>query len=158
MTIACSLWVPPTFITPPSADEAALIEETGRKLKEFLATANGDILVRIQTQNEPEQTIHIPLWAFQALANILTEVGSGRGVTLTPMNAELNTDEAARVLKVSRPFLVGLLEQGEIPFRKVGTHTRIRYEDLMVYKEKTRQNRLKALEELSALDQELGLD
>jgi len=73
------------------------------------------------------------------------------------MNAELTTNEAARVLKVSAPFLIGLLEKGEIPFRKDGTRRWIRYADVMAYKQKTDQNRIKVLEELSALDQELGL-
>jgi len=69
----------------------------------------------------------------------------------------LTTNEAARVLKVSHPFLNGLLEKGDVPFRKDGTRRRIRYGDLMAYKQKTDQNRIKVLEELSALDQELGL-
>jgi len=73
------------------------------------------------------------------------------------MHAELTTHEAARVLKISHPFLIDLLEKGEVPFRKHGTRRRIRYGDLMAYKEKTDQNRIKVLEELSALDQELGL-
>ena len=61
------------------------------------------------------------------------------------------------MLNVSRPFLVELLEKGEIPFHKVGTHRRVRFHDLMSYKQQTAQARYEALEELSALDQELGL-
>jgi len=73
------------------------------------------------------------------------------------MHAELTTYEAARVLKVSHAFLIGLLDKGEVPFRKDGPRRRIRYGDLMAHKRKTDQNRIKVLEELSALDQELGL-
>jgi len=47
-----------------------------------------------------------------------------------PMHAEFTTNEAARLLKVSHPFLIGLLEKGELPFRKDGTRRRIRYGDL----------------------------
>jgi excisionase family DNA binding protein len=74
------------------------------------------------------------------------------------MHAELNTYEAARVLKVSHPFLLSLLEKGEIPYREVGTYRSIKYADLMAYKRENEQKRLKSLEELSALDQELGLE
>jgi len=84
-------------------------------------------------------------------------MAQGNGVTFIPMHAELTTNEAARVLKVSHPFLNGLLEKGDVPFRKDGTRRRIRYEHLMAYKQQTVQNRIKVLEELSALDQELGL-
>ncbi len=87
----------------------------------------------------------------------MTELAKGRGVSLIPMEAELTTNEAARLLKVSRPYLIRLLEKGEIPFRKVGSHRRIRFRDLMAYKQRTDQQRLDALEELSALDQEYGL-
>jgi excisionase family DNA binding protein len=67
-------------------------------------------------------------------------------------------NEAARQLKVSRPFLVGLLQKGEIPYRTVGTHRRIRFRDLWAYKQTNDRKRLEALEELSALDQEYGLE
>ena len=85
------------------------------------------------------------------------ELARGKSVSLIPMEAELTTNEAARQLKVSRPFLIGLLEKGEIPYRMVGTHRRIRFRDLCAYKEQNDRKRVDALEELSALDQEYGL-
>ena len=78
-------------------------------------------------------------------------------MTLIPVHAELTTQQAADILNVSRPFLIEQLEKGVIPYRKVGTHRRVMFEDLMEYKQTMDHNRLKALEELSVIDQELGL-
>jgi len=131
--------------------------DPAKELEEILSASNGEIHVRIQREDEPEQTIPIPLSAFRVLAHVLTQMAQGNGVRFIPMHAELTTYEAARVLKVSHAFLIGLLDKGEVPFRKDGPRRRIRYGDLMAHKRKTDQNRIKVLEELSALDQELGL-
>jgi excisionase family DNA binding protein len=74
-----------------------------------------------------------------------------------PVHAELTTQEAADLLNVSRPTLIQLLEEGKIPFRKVGTHRRVGMEQLMKYKRELETNRRAALAELVAYDQEIGL-
>ena len=84
-------------------------------------------------------------------------MAQGNAVTLTPVHAELTTQEAADLLHVSRPFLIRLLDGKQINYRKVGRHRRIRFDDLMEYKQKTDAQRSEALDELVAQSQELGM-
>ena len=127
-------------------------------MTKFLAAKpKKSLRVRIALENEPEESISIPVTAFRLLNSILTEMAKGNAVTLIPVHAELTTQQAAQILNVSRPFLIEQLEKGVIPYRKVGTHRRVMFKDLMEYKQTMDHNRLNALEELSAIDQELGL-
>lgn len=143
---------------PPTAADAQLALESSRRLTQFLAARPRKALrVRIESENEPEESISIPVTAFRLLNSILAEMGKGNAVTLIPVHAELTTQQAADILNVSRPFLIEQLEKGVMPYRKVGTHRRVMLKDLMEYKQTMDDRRLKALDELSAIDQELGL-
>jgi excisionase family DNA binding protein len=107
-----------------------------------------------------DEPIELPAGAVTLLMDILDAMASGQGVTLIPEDAELTTVQAADILHVSRPFLIKLLEEGQIPYRKVGKHRRIRVEDVMNYKRSIDQQREAVLDQLvaDAQEQEMGYD
>ena len=143
--------------TLPSAEDIALARESGRVLSTVLQTRAETQQIDFHDEQGTVRTVSIPTSALRLLLDVLTEIGRGNAVSIIPIHAELTTQEAADVLNVSRPFLVQLLEQGEIPFHKVGTHRRVRYQDLIDYKNRIDAKRRKALEELAAQAQELGM-
>jgi len=142
----------------PTADEAKLAQECIRRLA-HLASLKGKkpFQLRIQSDDKSTETVSIPASAFLLLNNILKQMAQGNALRLIPVHAELTTQEAADILNVSRPFLIEQLEKNIIPFRKVGTHRRILFKDLMEYKEEMDRNRQKALDELAAQAQELDM-
>lgn len=145
-----------TLITPSETD-AALAKESSRRLASLLGDRR-EVRIQLVDDNHPTETLAVPASALRLLAQILAEMAQGHAVTVTPIHAELSTQQAADLLHVSRPFLVQLLEKGEIPFHKVGAHRRIRFKDLLVYKQDRYARRQQALDELAAYDQELGLE
>ncbi|MEX2142491.1 MAG: excisionase family DNA-binding protein [Pirellulales bacterium] len=144
-------------VTPTKAD-AELAQASGRQLVKILGRKRKRKSVRVRFESDGgAEPLAIPVAAFELLSHILTEMGKGNAVTLIPMQAELTTQQAADLLNVSRPFLIEQLEQGTIPFRKVGTHRRILFQDLMAYKRFLDERRLKVLEELAAQAQDLKM-
>jgi excisionase family DNA binding protein len=149
--------MPTTQGTLPSKTEVALARESGRILSTMLRSRTTTRQIHIRDSKGTSQTLRLPTSALRALLNVLTEIGQGNAVSILPIHAELTTQEAADLLDVSRPFLVQLLEQGDIPFHKVGTHRRVRYQDVIAYKQQIDAQRRKALGELTAQAQELGM-
>jgi len=82
---------------------------------------------------------------------------TGHPVTLVPLQAELSTQQAAELMGVSRPYFVKLLEQGRLPFRKVGEQRRVRYQDLLRYLEEYERGATAAAAQMTADAQDLGL-
>lgn len=140
--------------TLPSESDATLAKETSRVLASRLKKAGP---IRLRIVDNPSRKLELPSQAVQLLVRILEEMARGNAVTLIPVHAELTTQEAADLLNISRPSFIQLLDEGQIEFRKVGTHRRIRFESLMAYKRKADARRRAALNELAAYDQELGI-
>ena len=100
----------------------------------------------------------LPRQAITLLRDLLADMAQGNAVTIVAMHAEMTTQQAANILNVSRPYLVKLLEKGDLKFTKVGTHRRIRFEDLMEYKQKIKRQSSEAMDELvrQAQENEMG--
>ncbi len=96
--------------------------------------------------------------ALDLIRQMLTSLAQNHPVAVVPLDHELTPNQAADLLNVSRGFVIGLLEKGELPVRKVGTHHRIRLDDLMAYKRRSDAETDEALDELVAVEQELGLE
>ena len=142
---------------PPSQKDIMLARESGRALSALLQTCAASQQIDFHDPKGRVRPVRIPVAALRLLRDALTEIGQGNAVSILPLHAELTTQQAADALNVSRPFLVQLLEQGSIPFRKTGTHRRVRYQDVIAYKKRTDALRRKALDELAAQAQELGM-
>jgi excisionase family DNA binding protein len=104
-----------------------------------------------------KEEIILPQTVFQVLRQIVYHMMQGRAIFIMPANKEVTTQAAADFLNVSRPFLIKLLEDGKIPFIKIGTHRRIRFSDLVDYKKKRDARREQALEKIAQVSQELGI-
>ena len=141
----------PTF---PSDQDAVLAREVSRALE-----GAGDTALRLQVAEAGREltTFDLPPSVVRLLVDILKETAAGHAVSVVPLEAEITTQQAADLLNVSRPYLVGMIEKGTLPARMVGNQRRLPLKDVLTYKADNRAKRREALRELVALDQELGL-
>jgi excisionase family DNA binding protein len=137
----------------PTEQEVRLAGASGRLLAACIGEGPA-ARVRVIDGN---QEIEVPVSALRLLVDILAQMAQGNAVSIVPIHAELTTQEAADFLNVSRPFLIGLLEGGALPFRRVGTHRRVLFKDLMDYRARSQVNRKAALDELAAQAQALKI-
>jgi excisionase family DNA binding protein len=153
-------------LRPPTEEESRIARESSRRLGPVFADMvpregdsappSAEVVVHVKGQAKAEP-MEIPLAALRLLGIILGEMARGNAVTLTPVHAELTTQEAADLLNVSRPYLCNLLDDGKIPHRKVGRHRRVKFTDLMEYKRRTDESRSRVLDELVEQAQELNM-
>ncbi|GGP39650.1 helix-turn-helix domain-containing protein [Saccharothrix coeruleofusca] len=93
--------------------------------------------------------IKLPEEVFAALREVVEALSNGLAITIAPHTAQLTTQQGADMLNISRPTLVRLLEEGEIPFEMRGRHRRVRLTDLLDYQERARVRRRTELDELA---------
>ncbi len=120
------------------------------------------ILAHVQspmTEIEIEETkekLQIPSSALTLLNEILKAMSQGKPISIVPVATEVTTQKAAEILGCSRPHLVKMLESGELDFFKVGKHRRIKFEDVVNYKQKIKAEQKRRLVEMVHNDEELG--
>ncbi|MFJ8843857.1 helix-turn-helix domain-containing protein [Streptomyces cyaneofuscatus] len=128
------------------------------RVRTYLAEHQEASQVRVSVQGENPEPLVLPREAVELLASLLAHLGAGRAVSIVPSDAELTTQQAADMLNVSRPFLIGLLDAGEIEYRTVGTHRRITASSLLEYKRQDDHRRRLVADELTQLGQEMGMN
>lgn len=145
--------------TTPNEDDAELARNALVRIKKYLDRHPGGEQKPVQLiVEEDDDHLTLPRSAVNLMARILAHMAAGQGVSVVPLHAELTTQQAADLLNVSRPFLVGLINAGDIECRMVGTHRRILASSLLNYQRTDEVRRRHAADELAALTQEIGLD
>ena len=144
-----------TEMTLPSEEDKRLAENSIQQVKEALIHAGGSAFIEVEL--DEGHPIKIPRMALKMLFKILQEIEKGNAVSIIPVGAEVTTQKAAELLGFSRPYIVKLLEEGKIPFRKIGRHRRVMLEDVLEYKKNFKREQREILNQMIAEDQELGL-
>ena len=144
-----------------SNEEAKAAEIAYKQLKRF-RLARAPVRVRARSikasrKVKEEEEVIIPAAAIRVLMEALTKLAQGERFEVVSVKEELSTQEAADLLNVSRPYLIGLLDRGEIPYRKVGNRRRVKHDDILAYKTEDDKKRAGILTELAAEAQRIGL-
>jgi excisionase family DNA binding protein len=116
--------------------DAVRIREMERYVEELQFMHNGQVF----DIPEPLRTL---------LQQAVSIMAVGDSVGIVPLQKELTTQEAADLLGVSRPYIVKLLEEGEIRFRKVGAHRRVQLSHVLAYKERQDREMEQGLDEMA---------
>ena len=144
----------------PNERDAELARDALARVKDYLARhrGGGPEPVRVRVDEPGEQPLTLPRVSVELMARILAHIAAGQTVAIVPNHAELTTQQAADMLNVSRPYLIGLLDEGKIGYRRVGTHRRILASSLLEYKRADDAARRSAADDLAAMTQEFGED
>ena len=131
------------------ASEGRAFDATSKEQEEII-----DIYVKLRESEakligSDGKTEILPNNLYSFLLRLLADLRAGNSVTILQSRHELTTAEASKILGMSRQFLVQLLEKGEIPFHKVGTHRRLYVRDVIAYKAKRDTSRRKTLDDLA---------
>lgn len=144
-------------VQPDEADISAAVEALPH-VRDYLARHLNQESIRLRVDDgDEDETLVLPRGAIELLARVLAHMANGQGVSVVPADAELTTQQAAGLLNASRPYLIGLLDAGEIEYRLVGKHRRVRADSLLAYLRIDDQRRRRTADDLTVLNQEMGL-
>ena len=113
--------------------------------------------IRLIANGDNGTALALPPAALRVIGQVLGLMSQGKPITFVPADHELSTVEAARLLNVSRPFVIKEIEAGRLPCRMVGSHRRITMTDLDAYRQKMRESQEAALDAMAKNADELGL-
>lgn len=145
-------------LVPPklTADDAALVSAAQRMIMKSLDHGRA-AQIRLVSDEAAMPSVSVPPPVLKFLGQVLGLMSRGRPIVLMPERQELSTVEVANYLNVSRPFVIKEIEAGRLKHRKVGTHRRVLYEDLVEYASSMRAQQEAALDRMAENAQELGL-
>jgi excisionase family DNA binding protein len=144
-------------MTPVAAppEQQGQVAALARALADIVQTANGRT-PNCQLVGPSGDAIFLPASVFYVLERVAEVMACGDSITVVAVGREVTTQQAADLLNVSRQYLVRLVDEGRIPFRKTGKHRRLRIADVLAFKENRDRNRRAGLRELSQMTQEYG--
>jgi len=141
----------------PAEHEVQVARQGRNRLASYLTKGSRTQSIQLIDDKNNAHLVEVPTAALHLLVNILDEFASGNAVEVVPIHSKLTTQEAANLLNVSRPYLIKLLEEGKLPFHYVGSHRRIRFDDLIAFREEQDRKSEEAMTELVRLSEEMGL-
>jgi excisionase family DNA binding protein len=142
-------------ISKPSKTEQKVAMKSYNALAEVLKSLhidNPEVVIE-----ETNERIRIPLKALKLLAEILKVTSQGKPISIVPVAMEMTTQAAADLLGCSRPHLVKLLEEGKIEFTKIGKHRRVKFEDVLAYKKRKKEEQQELLINIMNADEDSGM-
>ncbi len=122
-----------------------------------LLVRDAEALHRALEKSGPEVRVALSRETAELISRLIDARARGEEILVSPGKAEVTPTEAAVLLGMSRPQVRKLMERGLLEFRKVGSHHRIRVSSIRAFLEAERPRRREALDELAALQNELGL-
>ena len=150
--------MPQRQIAPLPSPQDASLAKAARRALEAGKTPDDALHVQIKAPGQKATTLDLPPLVTRLLMNILDETAAGKAVSLASTEAEITTQEAASLLNVSRPYIIGMIDKGLLPARLVGNQRRLPLQDVLAYKADNRAKRRAVLADLAAHDQNLGLE
>lgn len=144
----------PTVLEPlvPTEKEMLMARESRRQIGSMKFGRKEAIGMEIEGKS-----VLVPVAAFHLFLEAISGMAEGKAVAMVPVDEEISPQEAAELLNVSRPYAAKLFDEGAIPSRRVGTHRRAFTKDVLAYKQREKEARLKVLDELAAEGQRLNM-
>jgi excisionase family DNA binding protein len=112
--------------------------------------ADAEVSARAKLVGPDGSQLDIPAELYELLRDVVGALSQGMAISIAPHNTMLTTQEAADLLNISRPTLVRLLTDGEIPHSSRGRHRRVLLRDILDYSERTRTERRRTLDQMAA--------